>query len=82
MRWRTDHCGAARQAQAEAKHRDRTIPRLSATEVRAVVGACTLGWLNDLTERQWLLVLAACGRALAHGSMPALIDSLQQPSAS
>lgn len=82
MRWRTDHTGAARQAQAAAKHGGRTIPRLAAADVRAVVGACALSWLNDLTERQWLLVLAACGRALAQGSMPALIDSLRQPSAS
>lgn len=82
MRWRTDHTGAARQAQAAAKQRGRTIPRLGAADVRAVVGACALGWLNDLTEREWLLVLAACGRALAQGSTPALIDSLQPPAVS
>jgi Zn-dependent peptidase ImmA (M78 family) len=82
MRWRTDHTGAARQAQAAARHRGRTIPRLGAADVRSVVGACTLSWLHDLTERQWLLVLNACGRALTQGSTPALIASLQPPSAS
>lgn len=82
MRWRTDHSGAARQAQAAAKQRGKTIPRLGAADVRAVIGASALGWLNDLPEQEWLLVLAACGRALALASTSALIDSLQPPSAS
>jgi hypothetical protein len=79
MRWRTDHTGAARQAQAAAKQRGLTIPRLSAGEVRSVTSVCDLSWLSDLDEHRWLAVLAACGRALANGSLPAVIDSLQPP---
>jgi hypothetical protein len=79
MRWRTDHTGAARQARAAARQRGRTIPQLKAPDVQSVVSACDLGWLQDLTAQQWRTVLSACGRALAAGSAPALIQCLQRP---
>ena len=80
MRWRTDHTGAARQARAAAGQRGSTIPQLRASEVQAVVAACDLDWLQNLTGSQWRAALAACRRALAADSVPALIQCLQQPS--
>lgn len=80
MRWRTDHTGAARQARAAAGRLGSAIPQLRALEVRAVVAACDLDWLQDLTGSQWRAALAACRRALAAGSVPALIECLQPPS--
>ena len=80
MRWRTDHTGAARQARAAAGRLGSAIPQLRASEVRAVVVACDLDWLQDLTGSQWRAALAACCRALAAGSVPAPIQCLQQPS--
>ena len=80
MRWRTDHTGAARQARAAAGRLGSAIPQLRASEVQAVVVACDLDWLQDLTGPQWRAALAACRRALAAGSVPALIQCLQQPS--
>lgn len=82
MRWRTDHSGAARQARAAAQRRGRTIPWLNTSDVQSVMVACDIGWLQDLTAQQWRAVLAVSGRALAAGSLPTLIQCLQQPSAS
>lgn len=79
MRWRTNHTGAAKQALAATQRRGKTIPKLRATEVRSVVGACDLGWLQDLAGQQWRTVLGSCGRALAEGSADALIKCLQRP---
>ncbi len=79
MRWRTDHSGAARQAQAAARQWGRTLPQLSTADVRPVVSACDLTWLQEITAPQWRTVLAACGRAIATGSVPTLIDRLRQP---
>jgi hypothetical protein len=80
MRWRTDHTGAARQARAAAQRRGRTIPHLGTAEVRTLMDSCSLSWLPDLDEKQWLAVLAACGRALAKGSLSDLIRTLESPS--
>jgi hypothetical protein len=77
MRWRTDHSGAARQARAAAAHRGRTLPRLKVADVQSVMSACDLDWLPELSEQEWLKVLAACGRALGAGSLAALIRCLQ-----
>jgi hypothetical protein len=78
MRWRTNHSGAARQAQAAARQRGRTIPRLKASDLRVVTSACDLAWLMGLTAHQWRAVLTTVGRALATGSLPTLIHTLQQ----
>lgn len=80
MRWRTDHTGAARQARAAAQRRGRTIPHLGASDVHSLMGACSLSWLQDLDQKQWLALLTACGRALAQGSLSDLIDTLGSPS--
>lgn len=80
MRWRTNHTGAARQARAATGRLGSAIPQLRASEVQAVVAACDLDRLQDLTGLQWRAALAACGRALAAGSVPALIQCLRQPS--
>jgi hypothetical protein len=79
MRWRTDQSGAARQARAAAARRGRTLPRLSAAEVRTVISSCDLEWLTALSEEEWLRVLAAAGRALASGSLTTLIRTLRPP---
>jgi hypothetical protein len=79
MRWRTDHTGAARQARAAAHRRGRTIPHLGAVEVRSLMDSCSLSWLQDLDQNRWLTVLAACGRALAKGSLSDLIHTLESP---
>ena len=76
MRWRTDHSGASKQARAAAKRAGRTIPRLSASDVRQVLSACELDWLADLTAAEWRSLLIACGRCLSAGSVPHLIDQL------
>jgi IrrE N-terminal-like domain len=77
MQWRTDHSGATRQAQAAARRRGRTIPRVSAAEVRAIVDASQLEWLLELTGPDWRALLARWGRTLATGSVPSLIRCLQ-----
>lgn len=77
MRWRTDHSGAARQARAAAQRRGRMIPHLGAAEVGALMNSCSLSRLPDLDEKRWLAMLAACGRALAKGSLPDLIHALE-----
>jgi hypothetical protein len=79
MRWRTDQSGATRQARAAAMQRGRVLPRLGAGDTRAVMMACDLIWLPALSEVEWLNVVTACGRALAAGSLPAVIRSLQPP---
>ena len=81
MRWRTDHTGAARQARAAVRQSGRTIPQLSASDLVHVLSACDLGWLQDLTARQWRTVLTGCGRALEARSAPDLIQCLQRPAA-
>jgi hypothetical protein len=78
MRWRTHHSGAARQAQAAARQRGRTIPRLNPSDVLSVMTACDLAWLQGLTAQQWHAVVATCGQALATGSLPTLIQALQE----
>ena len=79
MRWRTDHTGATRQAQAAARRRGRSIPRLGPSDLRSVMSTCELRWLQDITAVQWRAVLSACGRALASGSVAALITCLTEP---
>jgi hypothetical protein len=78
MRWRTDHTGARKQAQAAARGRGRTIARLPAADEADLVTACDLTWLADLTARDWRALLAACGRA--SGSAKRLMECLQGPS--
>jgi hypothetical protein len=80
MQWRTNHSGAARQAVAEARKYGRKMPQLSAPDVRRVVDACGLDWLQDLTVQQWQQRIAACGDALAAvDPVAALIRCLQRP---
>jgi hypothetical protein len=79
MRWRTDHTGATRQAQAAARQRGRTIPRLSKADLTALPACCDMAWLSDLTVRQWQSVLAACSRSLSAGSVTDLAGCVQQP---
>jgi hypothetical protein len=81
MQWRTNHTGATRQAQAAARQRGRTIPRLSKADLAELPACCDMAWLSDLTARQWQSVLAACGRSLAAGYVPDLVACLQQPGA-
>ncbi len=77
MRWRTDHSGATRQAQAAARARGITLPRLTAADLRSV--ELELEWMRDLTVRQWLGVLKAWRIALATGSVNSAIAVLQPP---
>ncbi len=79
MRWRTEHSGAARQAQAAARRWGRTLPRLNAADVGSVVTVCDLKWLQAVPAGQWRRMLAGCGRAIAMGSVPALIEQLRPP---
>jgi hypothetical protein len=74
MQWRTNHTGATRQAQAAARQRGRTIPRLSKADLAELPACCDMAWLSDLTARQWQSVLAA-------GYVPDLVACLQQPGA-
>jgi hypothetical protein len=77
MRWRTNHSGAARQAQAAARQRGQTIPRIGATDLRFVMNACELAWLQEVTASEWRGVLFAWGRASP--SVSALIACLTEP---
>lgn len=81
MQWRTDHTGATRQAQAAARQRGRTIPRLSKADLAELPTCCDLAWLSDLTVKEWRSLLAACGRSLSTGSVADLVACLQQPAA-
>jgi Zn-dependent peptidase ImmA (M78 family) len=81
MQWRTDHTGATRQAQAAARQRGRTIPRLSKADLAELPACCDLAWLSDLTVREWRSLLAACGRSMSTGSVADLAACLQQPAA-
>jgi Zn-dependent peptidase ImmA (M78 family) len=80
MRWRTDHSGASRQAHAAARRWGHPIPRLSAPDLRSVLDECELGLLQDISTAKWQVMLTTWGRALAAGSLPSLIRSLQQAS--
>jgi len=77
MRWRTDHSGASKQANAAAIRRGRTIPMISPSLVAELMGACDLGWLPALSATEWRTLLAACGRAA--GSVTRLAEILQRP---
>ncbi|MBV8980553.1 MAG: ImmA/IrrE family metallo-endopeptidase [Acidimicrobiia bacterium] len=69
MRWRTDHSGAARQAQAAARNRGKVIPSLSAAGQRQLPRVAELEWLADLSAAQWRTVLAECRGALVAGTV-------------
>jgi hypothetical protein len=79
MRWRTDHSGASRQANAEAKRYGRTIPRLTVADVTQLRGGCDPSWLADVSAKEWRSVLAVCRRSLASGSVADLIGCLSIP---
>jgi Zn-dependent peptidase ImmA (M78 family) len=78
MQWRTNHSGAARQAQAAARQRGRTIPRLGAADLRSVMSTCDLAWLQEITADQWRRVLSASARALSSGSVSSLVACLTE----
>lgn len=79
MRWRTDHSGAARQALAAARQRGRSIPRLGAADLRSIMTACELDWLQEITAAEWRGLLSVWARTLASGSVSALIACLTEP---
>lgn len=81
MRWRTDHSGAAKQAQAAAKRRGSTVPQLPPADQRKVARECDLAWLTDLSAKEWITLVATCGRHISAGSVSDLIACLSQDSA-
>lgn len=77
MLWRTNQTGAGRQAYAEARRRGRAVSELSPGDARVVASACDLGWLQNVTTQEWQAILAACGRAIATGSVDNLTQCLK-----
>jgi hypothetical protein len=52
---------------------------LNTADLGSVLRVCDLKWLQELPAGQWRRMLAGCGRAIALGSVPALMEQLRPP---